>query len=401
MKATVNRLKLIGIMTDILMVTGTKCTLPIATATLFQVKGGLLTMAGNDLQTALTASLKAKVARSGQAVAFTKPVLNFLKAVTSETVTLSDKGKTLVIEAGRASTTLEAMSVKDYPPLPKRILSTPAVVTNLRTALGSVDYAMAKIDNRPVLNGVYMDGSKLAAADGFRLAVADLKARGKLPKVIIESKAVGIIKALFPGPVKIAFRVTKTKRYDNTISETQLLQVESKDRLLVTMGVSGKYPDYAALIPSFKKLVILERKDMLEALKLMITANPTSVNHLTRLVTKGKNLLVQTFHDEAKTEMAIPCQGKLKIALNAKQASEVIGHLPDGQVTMRWDEAKRPVVFKTPGSVHIVMPMFVAEWEKTEKPASVTPPTEAAAAVAEAERITAETRQQTEVASTN
>jgi len=388
MKATVNRLALISIIADILMVTGTKATLPICTATLFQAKGGLLTMAGTDLQTALTASLKAKVGRSGQAVAFTKPVLNFLKAVTSETVTLSDKGKTVVIEAGRASTTIEAMAAKDFPPLPKRINSLPASVSNLSEALGTVDYAMQKEENRPVLHAVYLDSNKLAAADGYRLAVADLKARGKLPKFIIEFKAAGLIKAIFPGSVKIAYRETKT----NPI--TKHLQVESKDRLLVTVGISGNFPNYTPLIPVYRKAVKFEKKDMLEALKLMVMANPVMPN--TRLITKGHNLSVFTFDNEAKTEMTIPCQGKVKIALNAKQVSEILGHLADSKVTMRWNAATSPVVFKAPGAVHVVMPMTTPETTpEVTKPAytpapAPTPPAEAAAAVAQAEEIVKE-----------
>ena len=197
---------------------------------------------------------------------------------------------------------------------------------------------------------------------------------------------------LFPGPVKVSCRVTKAK--DNSV--TQTLQVESKDRLLITIGVSGNFPNYEPLIPAYRKNVKFQRKDMLEALKLMLMANPVLPN--TRLITKGRNLSVFTFDNEAKTEMLIPATGKVKVALQGKQLSEILGHLPDGLITMRWDGAEHPVMFKIPGAVHVVMPMKSPETVPAKPitpasisyPATPTPSTEAAAAVAQAEEIVAE-----------
>ncbi|RJO60432.1 MAG: hypothetical protein C4542_09030 [Dehalococcoidia bacterium] len=388
MKLTVNRLKLLGLLGDINKVVPSRPTLPIWSCTLFQAKEGYLMVAGTDLDTALVRRVKAKIIRPGEALCQTKKLVAFLKALAIESVVISLVAKQVKVEAGKVSTDLQAWNVRDYPPLPRRIMSRAATVAGLSPALGHVAYAATKEDYRPVLAGVYMDGNRLVAADGFRLAQATLKASGKLPEAIIQNRACQIIRDIFPGKVKVNARIVKTGGNANT-----LVQFEDAERLLITRAVQGNYPDWEKLIPTNGRVVSFDNADMKSALRLIQVCNPD--NHPIRLFSRGAKLTLYTVDDDCWTRAEIPVKGKVKVAVNPKYLADIMNQLPDGRVVLRWKEGNKPLVFKSKGEAHVVMPMFVAEWAEKTPETSSTPSqsNDTAAAVAEAERITAETHQ--------
>lgn len=369
MKITVKRVQLIATLMDILKIVPGRSSLPIIGTALFSAKDGSLSIVSTDLITFLVERTKARIAKTGAFCVSPKVLLTFLKAVDSELIVMSTATNTVRVEAGKASTLLPTMDAKEFPALPKRINAVPAVVSSLSEALEAVSYAMAKDETRPVLAGAYLDGKAgiITAADGFRLATSALQVRGegKLPSAILDHAAVFAIKALFTGKVYIAGRVIKTKDHTNAY-----VQFEQSDRLLVTMAVSGNFPQYNQLIPKGGTIVRFDRDEMKAAVKLMLIANP--MNYLTRLITKGRNLTVFTILDGNRTEMAVAAKGKTKIAFDARYLRDALNNLPQGEVIMRTTTPGSPAVFRANGNTHILMPMFCAE-TTPPKAESITP----------------------------
>jgi DNA polymerase-3 subunit beta len=143
--------------------------------------GGQLTLTATNLEVSLTAFCKATVTRQGAIALLPKTLEAFLKAVKSETVTLSlVNNKLLRVEAG-AVTTLEGFEAQEFPEVPG-VRGKAVEVRGLADALKQVSYAMAADESRPVLKGVCLTPENgtvvLCAADGFRLAETKVKAKG-------------------------------------------------------------------------------------------------------------------------------------------------------------------------------------------------------------------------------
>jgi len=350
MRATTQRGLLLETLGKVKPAVGAKSALPVCASILIRAGGGRLALVATNLEVALTASCKATIGRQG-AVAIPASLLEgFLRASKADKIVLSlASPSSLAIEGGGATTVLRGFEAKDFPPIPG-VSGLPTVVTGLANALKEVSYAMAKEDSRPVLAGVSFtlkDGKmELAAADGFRLALTTVKARGTLGQVIVPSKAICLIQKLMPGKVSIHKGGDK-------------LAFIGEGLVLTTHAVQGSFPNYENIIPKNGQPVTADSQGLRDALDAVsVTLNDAGI---VRLEKKGTKLVVSTENEElGKTEVKLPAKGHGKIAFSALYLKELLARI-EGRISLRITDVATPGVVKQGRTLHVLMPMFV-QW---------------------------------------
>jgi DNA polymerase-3 subunit beta len=357
MRATTKRGALLETLGKVKSAVAAKHTIPVVGAILIRAGGGQLTLTGTDLEVALTASCKASVGRQGAIAVLPKTLEAFLKAVKSETVTLSlVNDKFLGVEAGAAATTIEGFDAKEFPDI-EGVRGKPVVVTGLANGLKQISYAMAGDNSRPVLNGVYFhpNGGNLvlAAADGFRLAETRVKAKGSVEDTVVPAKAVQLVQKLMPGKVSV-HRVKETRE-----GKRGTISFVSDGLVLTSMVIEGTFPNYEQVIPKNGSPVRVDSKALRDALDTVAITLPD--NKAVRLQTVRGKLIVSTKNAEkGETAVKVPAKGKTTIAFNMAYLKDLLANTTSPLI-MRTTNAQSPGVVRQNGTIHVMMPMFV-EW---------------------------------------
>ncbi|MCJ7576717.1 MAG: DNA polymerase III subunit beta [Dehalococcoidia bacterium] len=357
MRATTKRGALLETLGKVKSAVAARHTLPVLGAVMIRVGGGQLTLTATNLEVSLTAFCKATVTREGAIAVLPKTLEAFLKAVKSETVTLSlVNNKLLRVEAG-AVTTLEGFEAQEFPDVPG-VRGKAVEVRGLADALKQISYAMASDDSRPVLKGVCFAPGKgtvvLCAADGFRLAETKVKAKGSIEQTVVPSTAVQLIEKLMPGKVSI-----HRKKEDGQSDKYPTISFVGDGLVLTAMAIQGTYPNYKQVIPRNGSPVTMDSKALREALNLVSITLPD--NNVVRMQSQRGNVILSTKNEErGETQVKVPAKGKVKIAFNAEQLKGLLSRT-SGAITLRTTSAQSPGVVRQNGTIHVLMPMFV-EW---------------------------------------
>jgi len=356
MRATTKRGALLETLGKVKSAVAAKHTLKVLSAILIRAGGGQLTLTATNLEVSLTAFCKATVTRQGAIAVLPKTLEAFLKAVKSETVTLSlVNNKLLRVEAG-AVTTLEGFEAQEFPDVPG-VKGKAVEVRGLADALKQISYAMAKDDGRPVLAGVFFrpnDGNLvLAASDGLRLAETKVKAKGCVEETVVPAKAVQLVEKLMPGKVSVHRAKEPRPNHRGTISFV------GDGLVLTAMVIEGTYPNYEQVIPKNGSPLVVDSKALRDALDTVSITLPD--NNAVRLQSGRGKLIVSTKDDEkGQTEIKVPAKGKAMIAFNIHFLKDVLAKT-SGKVTLRTSAKESPGVVRQNGTIHVLMPMFV-EW---------------------------------------
>jgi len=356
MRATTQHGALLETLGKVKSAVAVKHTLPVLGAVLIRAYGGQLTLTGTNLEVALTASCKANVGRQGAIAVLPKTLEAFLKAVKAETVTLSLVDKThLKVEAG-ATTTLEGLDPQEFPDV-QGVRGKAVEVTGLANGLNQISYAMAREDSRAVLNGVSFkpeNGSVvLAAADGMRLAVTKVKAKGQFEKAIVPARAVQLIERLMPGKVSIH------RAKDGKSTKYPHISFVGEGLVLTAMITQGTYPNYEQIIPKGGSLLTVDKGALKNALDVVSVTLPS--NNIVRFQTRGGNLVVSTMDEgTGETEIKVPAKGKAQIAFDMRYVRDLLAKVSEHFI-LRFKDAQSPGVVKQNGTIHVLMPMFV-QW---------------------------------------
>jgi len=359
MKFTVKRKELLRLLGDVKRVVPSRTVLPVIQTVHLEARKGLLIATATDLEVALKGKVKATTAKTGAICVYPKPLIEFLKAVGAEDVTLSKVGeKGIKVQAGSAIIISEGYKAEDFPPIPD-IVTKPITLTGLKEALGLVDCAMATNDSRPVLQAVCFSPAdksvELAAADGFRLAITNVKAKGVLAtKVAVPFTAIKLLKYLANEKTEMA-----VQEFGSGSLLSQKVAFIMGDMALITNGVSGSYPNYSQLIPAdIKHRLKVDATELKQALKTIMAIDPDS--GITRFVTNGKGLTLSATDGESTTNVQVAARGKVKIAFNCIYIRDFLDRV-DGEVVLETTMESAPGTWKVPGFIYVVMPMHI-QW---------------------------------------
>ena len=354
-----------------------RSTLPITQHVLIHAEGSHVTLSAMDADTlVITYTIPAEIEEEGAITLPSRLLSDFVATLPPAPIrlTLAERSRQVGLSCARNEASIGGQDADDFPPIPPVDDSAAVRVEadRMRRAISQVAFAAATDDSRPVLTGVHfaIDGRscRLAAADGFRLAVHTLQLASDGPEreAIVPARALGELGRLLAeceGEISMAFNAAGTQVLFDLGHATLIAQL-----------IQGTFPNYEQLIPASHgtRTEVSVAEFMRETRIASIFARDGS--GIVRLIgTPGEGgapgrLLVTARAEEIgnnEGEIDALVEGEeAKIAFNSRYLIEVLQALDSDRVAIETSSPSSPGVIRPVDDddyVHVVMPMFV-QW---------------------------------------
>ena len=286
-----------------------KSPVPALEGILLKAEEGKLHLTGYDLELGIVTSIEAKTEQQGELVLSAKLLLDIIRRIPGETVSIdSDEKYLATIRGGASEFTIPGLSAEEFPELPNVETQADLVLKQgvLKSMIDQTLFAVATTDSKPVHTGSLFDIKDscvtLVSVDGYRLAlrrepiVSDLATR-----FIVPGKTLSEISKLLREEEEEAYLVVSQKQIVFRIGGYYVVS-----RLL-----EGDFLDYNAAIPKISKTTVkinsralteaVERTSLLisdrlrSPIKLAVTEQKVQLNCSTSM---GKA------HDEVECEVS-------------------------------------------------------------------------------------------------
>ena len=351
-------------------------SLPIAANVLVGTDGGRLKLSATDLDISISAWIGARVDSEGVTTIPARLLNDFVAQLPAETtdIELPDGERQVRIACARHEATINIMNADDFPVIESLTegISIDSNAAELKHAIDRVEFAAANDDTRPVLTGVSFktDGETLtlAAADGFRLAVADValaNAPTEALDIIVPARALRELSRLM-GDSDDAFVI----RVNN--EKTKIL-FGRPDFEIVAQLVQGTFPNYQQLIPSeWSTRTIIDADQFSRSARIAaVLARDGSGIVRVQITPEGDDssgkLVLSARADEIgdnQNELEAQVEGEAaQIAFNSRYLKDVLDAL-SGDIALETTSPSSQGVFRSVNDdsyLHVVMPMFV-QW---------------------------------------
>jgi DNA polymerase-3 subunit beta len=354
-----------------------RSVLPITQHVLVEASDDRLKLSATDAETiAMTYTIRASVAQPGSITLPSRLLSDFVATLPRDEIemSLAERSRQVSLSCARNSASIGGMDPDEFPPIPA-VEGAGAIEIEperLREALEHVVFAAATDDSRPVLTGVDFAigpaGIRLAAADGFRLAVfnLELNGAGQEREVIVPARALGELARLLQEAEQPA-------RMTVNAPQTQVL-FDLGHATLIANLIQGTFPNYQQLIPATSATrtdVTVSEFRQETRLASIFARDGSGIVRLT--ATQGApgapgRLLVTARAEEVGNNEgeidAVVTGEEAKIAFNSRYLMEVLNVLTADRVAIETSSPSAPGVLKPVGDeryVHVVMPMFV-QW---------------------------------------
>ncbi len=317
---------------------GSNPVLPILEDFLFTIDGNNLTIAATDLETSITTGLEIQADSNGTVAIPGKILLETLKALPDQPITITVDDETFAIEITSAygKYKLAGENGADFPKIPQPdsvdFVNIPTSV--LSNAIVNTLFATSSDELRPAMTGVFfqVDFNKLTfvATDAHKLVkYVYKKANSEVStQFIVPKKALQLLKGVLPSGDDIKLSFNKANAFFNFGGVN-----------LVCRLIDARYPDYNAVIPTDNPNVVsVTRSDFQSSLKrIAIYANKTTNQVILNINPGSLTVSAQDldFSNEATEQLTCAYDGdSLNIGFNAKFLVEMLTVLDTDEVKL-------------------------------------------------------------------
>ena len=226
-------------------------------------KDGALSIKATDHEIGLAYKLtNLKISDEGYATANGKKLLDIIKSLKDEEVTLETVNNYLYIKQKNSKYKLPMYKFEDFPQFPevegKSKFDVDAVMLgrSLKKILPSIDTNNPKYELNGALLDIRHNFINIVGTDTKRLSIFKFETpTEKEFSIIIPKKAINEIQKLFFDKIEIYYD-------ENT------LIAQSQNFEFFTKLINGKYPDYDRVVPKeIKKRLLLNRDKMMDAIR--------------------------------------------------------------------------------------------------------------------------------------
>ena len=406
-----------------------RSTLPITSNILIEATADAdpdrrLRLSATDAETiAITYAMPAEVEEDGAITLPSRLLSDFVATLPPESIDLSlaERSRQVSLVCARNEASIGGMAAEDFPPIPP--VEDGDTIRLERGALQrSIDYvafAAATDDSRPVLTGVHFgirEGAlKLAAADGFRLAVHTVALPGEVPEreAVVPARALTeLARLLGERRVRAIAEVRQTadaaetgaadeeapgrlREQADELEETQggeggpavemtfnaastQVQFDLGHATLSAQLVQGTFPNYEQLIPTSHatrtevglgeftretRIASIFARDGSGIVRLVASPGADGAPGQLAVTARGEQGGDQGGSNEGQIDALVEGE-EAKIAFNSRYLIEVLQSLGSERVAIETSSPSSPGVVRPIGDddyVHVVMPMFV-QW---------------------------------------
>lgn len=324
---------------------GSNPVLPILEDFLFTIQDNKLTIAATDLETSITTTVDVMSDSNGVVAIPAKILLDTLKALPQQPITVSvnDENFGIEITSAYGKYKLAGENGQDFPAIPEaeNVDKVSMDVVALGQGVSKTLFATSSDELRPAMTGVYfqVDFNKITfvATDAHKLVKYTFTevASEVSTSFIVPKKSLNLLKGILPNGGQVAISFNKANVF-----------FEFDDILLVCRLIDARYPDYNAVIPvDNPNNLSLTRSDFQNSLKrIAIYANKTTNQVILNINQTELTISAQDldFSNEATEKLTCTYDGDpLTIGFNAKFLVEMLGVLESDEVKIELSSPTR------------------------------------------------------------
>lgn len=347
--------------------------LPVLSNVLLETEDSRLKLSATNLELSITVWIGAKVEQAGSITLPAKTFSELVNNLSPERVDMRlDKAThTVHVRCGVQNSNIRGIDADEFPPInhnDKADLYIEGKV--LREMINQTAFAAAKEQNRPILQGVYvqLDGHvmTMAAADGYRLAVRTTSIEESFAPakdLVIPAKAMmEAARAIVEDDHEVGISLPTQRD-----SVTFFLQ----NALISSQLLEGRFPDFTAIIPrSYVTSTVMYTSDLLrvcQRAEIFARDNANSANLRVKPATSpgepAEVIIVGKSAERGDSEGMLDASAEgepLDISFNIKYLIEVLRVIKEERVVFQSNGAENAGVIRPENRedfIHVIMPM--------------------------------------------
>ncbi len=321
---------------------------------LLNATGLVLKVKATDFEIGLEMqSSNVQIIEAGLASANGKKLLDIIKILKDDLVSLRTEEDYLHIKQKRSKFKLPMFNAKEFPEFPtienKSQFDIKAIdfIHSIKKITPAIDTNNPKYE----LNGSLIDIAdgeiKFVATDTRRLAIATIKKNIEFDiSLIIPKKAISEIQKIFFDDMNIF--------YDENI-----LIIKSENFIFFTKLINGKYPDYQRIIPKDSKVELtLNREQIIDHLKQIST-----ISYEMKITFTPEAIIFESLNEdniEAKTQLEFnsDLSEEISIAVNSKYILDFLAQIEQNEFKLRYNDSTLPFLLESEDFITVIMPIM-------------------------------------------
>ncbi len=318
-----------------------------------------------DMEIGLRVPLQAETALPGSTVLPARLLLDVVRSLPADTLTLELRTVEQDVEliSGSATFHLRTLRVDDFPPLPAPSPDTRITlpVAAFVQTVSQVARSASRDETRPVLTGILMSASgqelRMVATDSYRLSVK---------QTALQAPLQGSLEANVPArALQELARIAQQAQDDSlavSVGQNQAV-FELGDVVLSSRLIDGQFPNYRQLLPESVehelRLSTAEVTDVVRRISLLAQKNaPLRLGFREG----GLTISAQTPDvGEASETVPVPFHGEpFEIGFNPEFLRDGLESVESDELVLKLISPLRPGLIETPddgGFVYLIMPI--------------------------------------------
>lgn len=322
---------------------------------MLEASGDRVTVRATDGAAHYCGTRQANVGKPGVACVSARDLLLRVSALPGDSVTMTEKGSTLVVSSGKSLYKLQTTEPTDYPDTQSVDgEEVPVSCSALADMVDGVRFAVSPDESRQHINSVLLrlDGGTLLAVttDGHRLAKAERAAEGKFSAVIPMRSVMRLRGMLSSGDIMLC------------TSGSRLAARLGDDRVVLPLS-SVDFPPFEQVIPSNERQrLTIDRAAFLAAVQRAALVCGDLVGMMVEIGDGTIKLsAVSTTGGESEDVLSCETTGKpVSIGMSPKYLAEWLSAQSDASVSVQYEDELDPVVLTATNALGVIMPMRVA-----------------------------------------
>ncbi|MBK1972553.1 DNA polymerase III subunit beta [Campylobacter sp. TTU-622] len=322
---------------------------------LFEANEDKLTIKATDFEIGINYKIrKIRIESSGFATANAKSIVDVIKNLNNEEVTLETIDNFLFIRQKSTKYKLPMFNYEDFPNFPqtegknKFDIDSSDLSRSLKKILPSIDTNNPKYS----LNGAFLDIKtekiNFVGTDTRRLAIYTLEKNNEQEfHICIPKKAITEMQKLFYEKIEIFY-------------DENMLIAKNDNFEFFTKLINDKFPDYEKVVPKqFKQEIILQTEDFIDSLKkISVVTEKLKIHFLkNKIIFEGISL----DNMEAKTELDIELNLEEEFALSVKikYLLDFLSSIEENEFKISINEPNLAFVVSSGKLEMVIMPMIL------------------------------------------
>ena len=341
-------------------------TLPVLANLLVQVKDGLMSLTGTDLEVEMVARQAVEDAQDGETTIPARKLFEIVRALPDGSkITVTQTGDKVTIQAGRSRFTLASLPANDFPSVDEVEATERVKVPEaaLKELIERTAFAMAQQDVRYYLNGLLFDlrdqTLRCVATDGHRLALCEAPlepgANAKR-QIIVPRKGVTELQRLLEGG---------DRELELEVGRNHI-RVKRDDVTFTSKLIDGRFPDYEAVIPiGADREVRIDREVLRAALQRAAILSNEKFRGVRWVLAEGSLKIVSSNaeQEEAHEELEVKYSGDaLDIGFNVNYLLDVLNNVAGEEIECAFGDAASSALITYAAEKdfkYVVMPMRI------------------------------------------